>query len=97
MPGETNSAGNTEVTNAESLSFTTLINSVETHAKAYESALLELEESSSGSADSSMDITKATVATTNVQVQQSLMEMATGIAKNATDTVRQLGKKIGGG
>jgi hypothetical protein len=38
----------------------------------------------------------ATVATTNVQVSQSLTEMASGIAKNAADYVKGLGRKVSG-
>ena len=44
----------------------------------------------------SVDITEATVATTKVQLTQSLTEMATGIAKNAADHTKNLGRKIGG-
>ena len=44
----------------------------------------------------SVNITEATVATTRVQLTQSLTEMATGIAKNAADHTKSLGRKIGG-
>jgi hypothetical protein len=37
------------------------------------------------------------VATTKVQLTQSLTEMASGIAKNAADHTKGLGRKIGGG
>ena len=45
----------------------------------------------------SVSITNATVATTKVQLTQSLTEMASGIAKNAADHTKGLGRKIGGG
>jgi hypothetical protein len=44
-----------------------------------------------------VSITNATVATTKVQLTQSLTEMASGIAKNAADHTKGLGRKIGGG
>jgi hypothetical protein len=44
-----------------------------------------------------VSITDATVATTKVQLTQSLTEMASGIAKNAADHTKGLGRKIGGG
>ena len=83
------------------VSFNSLLEVVETHASNYEQALMSLESTASNSASSdgsvgSVDITEATVATTRVQLTQSLTEMATGIAKNAADHTKNLGRKIGG-
>ena len=82
------------------VNFGTLIEVVEAHASNYEAALIELEDSASSSSTSSgpgsVNITEATVATTRVQLTQSLTEMASGIAKNAADHTKGLGRKIGG-
>ena len=83
------------------VSFENLIGVVQEHASNYEVALMALEESASSSGGSggnpgSVNITEATVATTRVQLTQSLTEMATGIAKNAADHTKNLGRKIGG-
>ena len=85
------------------VSFDKLIDVVESHASLYEAALIGLEEAASSSTASdgqsnpqSVDITSATVATTKVQLTQSLTEMASGIAKNAADHTKGLGRKIGG-
>jgi hypothetical protein len=83
------------------VSFETLINVVQTHACNYEQALVNLEGSANSSGGSggnpgSVNITEATVATTKVQLTQSLTEMASGIAKNAADHTKGLGRKIGG-
>jgi len=83
------------------VNFGELISVVEAHASNYEAALIELEESASssegsGSNPGSVNITEATVATTRVQLTQSLTEMASGIAKNAADHTKGLGRKIGG-
>jgi len=83
------------------VSFSSLLDVVATHASNYEAALMDLEESAnssggSGSNPGSVNITDATVATTRVQLTQSLTEMATGIAKNAADHTKNLGRKIGG-
>jgi pyoverdine/dityrosine biosynthesis protein Dit1 len=85
------------------VSFGTLIDVVQSHASTYEKALTDLQKSANSSkSDSSgslgeVSITEATVATTRVQLTQSLTEMATGIAKNAADHTKGLGRKIGGG
>ena len=83
------------------VNFDSLVKVVETHACNYENALIDLEDSanSSGGTDGSpgaVNITEATVATTKVQLTQSLTEMASGIAKNAADHTKGLGRKIGG-
>ncbi|MEK9726775.1 MAG: hypothetical protein VW397_01570 [Candidatus Margulisiibacteriota bacterium] len=83
------------------VNFDGLIKVVEEHASNYEAALIELEVSASSSGGSggnpgSVNITEATVATTRVQLTQSLTEMASGIAKNAADHTKGLGRKIGG-
>ena len=84
------------------VSFKSLIDVVKDHASNYESALVELEKSANSSKGTSgnpgsVNITDATVATTTrVQLTQSLTEMATGIAKNAADHTKSLGRKIGG-
>ena len=83
------------------VNFNTLINVVKAHASNYEGALNKLENSASSSQGSGgnpgeVSITDATVATTRVQLTQSLTEMATGIAKNAADHTKSLGRKIGG-
>ena len=67
-------------------SFEQLISVVDTHANNYEQALIQLENSANSSGGSSgnpgsVNITEATVATTRVQLTQSLTEMASGIAK----------------
>jgi len=91
------------------VSFGTLINVVKAHATTYEEALKSLENSANSSSISytengetkynlgEVSITDATVATTKVQLTQSLTEMASGIAKNAADHTKGLGRKIGGG
>ena len=83
------------------VNFGELISVVEAHANNYEAALIELESSATSSEGSggnpgSVNITEATVATTRVQLTQSLTEMASGIAKNAADHTKGLGRKIGG-
>ncbi|MGC6367195.1 MAG: hypothetical protein ACON35_04265 [Candidatus Marinamargulisbacteria bacterium] len=83
------------------VSFRSLIDVVKDHASNYESALVALESSANSSKGTSgnpgsVNITDATVATTRVQLTQSLTEMATGIAKNAADHTKSLGRKIGG-
>jgi len=83
------------------VNFDTLIKVVEAHASNYETALNNLENSANSSQGSGgnpgeVSITDATVATTRVQLTQSLTEMATGIAKNAADHTKSLGRKIGG-
>ena len=84
------------------VSFGTLIDVVQSHASTYEQALVDLQKSANSSAKTGgslgeVSITQATVATTKVQLTQSLTEMATGIAKNAADHTKGLGRKIGGG
>jgi len=86
---------------SDTVNFATLINVVQNHAQTYENALIELEKSANSSAagganSGAVDITEATVATTRVQLTQSLVEMATGIAKNAADHTKGLGRKISG-
>ena len=82
------------------VSFDSLIDVVKDHASAYEAALVDLEVNAQGSESGQEDnpqtlsITDATVATTKVQVTQSLTEMASGIAKNAAEHTKALGKKI---
>ena len=83
------------------VSFDQLLKVVESHANNYEAALVELENSASSSEGSNgnpgqVTITEATVATTRVQLTQSLTEMASGIAKNAADHTKGLGRKISG-
>tara|TARA_Y100000590_G_scaffold84593_1_gene94519 strand:- start:79 stop:339 length:261 start_codon:yes stop_codon:yes gene_type:complete len=83
------------------VNFESLIKTVYEHANNYETALTQLEASanSSGGANGNpgtVNITEATVATTRVQLTQSLTEMASGIAKNAADHTKGLGRKIGG-
>jgi uncharacterized protein YqiB (DUF1249 family) len=81
------------------VNFAQLVKVVDTHANNYEAALIALEKtanSSSSSNGGSVNITEATVATTRVQLTQSLTEMASGIAKNAADHTKGLGRKIGG-
>jgi len=83
------------------VSFEALIDVVESHACNYETALVDLEKSAnasggSGGSPGTVNITEATVATTKVQLTQSLTEMASGIAKNAADHTKGLGRKIGG-
>ena len=85
----------------ENVNFAALINVVQSHACNYELALVDLEESANSSGGSggnpgTVNITEATVATTKVQLTQSLTEMASGIAKNAADHTKGLGRKIGG-
>ena len=67
---------------------------VRSSANEYEGAITDLHQSASDA--SGFDITRATVATTQIQVKQSLTEMAQGIAKNAADHTKNLGRKIGG-
>ena len=83
---------------AAEVNFDKLIDVVETHASAYEAALIDLEVNATSTTGEdnpeTISITDATVATTKVQVTQSLTEMAQGIAKNAADHTKALGKKI---
>ncbi len=83
------------------INFDTLIGVVENHANKYESALNDLQKSASDGVNEdstgTFGISAATVATTEVQVTQSLTEMASGIAKNAADHTKGLGRKISGG
>ena len=83
------------------VSFEALIKVVDSHANNYEAALVDLEKSANSSGGTggnpgTVNITQATVATTRVQLIQSLTEMASGIAKNAADHTKGLGRKIGG-
>lgn len=87
----------------EDFSFDTLIDNVQKYAETYEEALTSLEKSASPGTDTdnnnnatpgSVNITDATVATTRVQITQSLTEMASGIAKNAATHTKELGRKI---
>ena len=81
------------------LSFTKLKDAVDRHALDYQNALMELENAANSSAATggqSLSIAEATMATTKVQIHQSLTEMASGIAKNATDHTKGLGRKISG-
>ncbi len=83
------------------VSFETLLEAVQSHANTYQAALTDLEASATssqgtGSNPGSVNITDATVATTRVQLTQSLTEMASGIAKNAADHTKGLGRKISG-
>jgi hypothetical protein len=75
------------------VSFDALVDSVSDAASAYQDALNNLQDSASSD---SINMVSATVATTNVQVSQSLTEMASGIAKNAADYVKGLGRKVSG-
>jgi len=87
-------------------SFDTLIDNVKKYADTYETALKSLEQSATSGTDTdpntnettttpgSVNITDATVATTRVQITQSLTEMASGIAKNAATHTKELGRKI---
>lgn len=85
---------------AGNVNFATLIDVVEAHASTYEEALVDLQDSANSSNQGGnvgqVSITEATVATTKVQLTQSLTEMASGIAKNAADHTKGLGRKIGG-
>ena len=63
-------------------------------ASEYEAAISDLHQTANN--DTDFNITRATVATTTIQVKQSLTEMAAGIAKNAADHTKNLGRKIGG-
>ena len=82
------------------IDFTEIKAAVDLHAKDYENALLQLQDaanSSTGDGGSqTLSISEATMATTKVQIHQSLTEMASGIAKNATDHTKGMGRKIGG-
>jgi len=80
------------------ISFDALTDIVEKHARDYEDALIDLENAANtGGGVGGLSISQATVATTKVQIKQSLLEMASGIAKNAADQVKGLGRKISGG
>ncbi|MGA0241486.1 MAG: hypothetical protein ACO3K7_00625 [Candidatus Marinamargulisbacteria bacterium] len=89
----------------QNFSFDTLIDNVKKYADTYETALKSLEQSATSGTDTDVDgnetttpgsvnITDATVATTRVQITQSLTEMASGIAKNAATHTKELGRKI---
>ncbi|MGA0241485.1 MAG: hypothetical protein ACO3K7_00620 [Candidatus Marinamargulisbacteria bacterium] len=91
----------TTIEQKEDFSFDTLIDNVQKYAETYEKALTSLEKSASPDTDTennttpgSVNITDATVATTRVQITQSLTEMASGIAKNAATHTKDLGRKI---
>ena len=81
--------------------FDKLITNVEKYATTYETALNKLEASAKPNPDDNnstkagtVNISEATVATTRVQVTQSLTEMASGIAKNAATHTKELARKI---
>ena len=79
------------------IDFKQLKNAVDAHALDYENALVDLENAANSSGVSqALSISDATLATTKVQVHQALTEMAAGIAKNAADHTKGLGRKIGG-
>lgn len=69
-----------------------ITDAVSTVAGDYETALNRLlGEASNGS----MDISSATVNTTQVQQAQAVLEMTQGIAKNASDHLKSQAKKLG--
>ncbi|MBT5856382.1 hypothetical protein HOH87_07115 [bacterium] len=79
------------------VSFKVLEDSVSAHAEDYENALNALESaanSSTTTGGSTLSISQATLATTKVQIHQALTEMASGIAKNASDHTKKLGSKV---
>ena len=83
---------------SQKINFTQLKDAVDSHALDYQNALMDLQNAanSSAGAQQSLSISEATMATTKVQIHQSLTEMASGIAKNATDHTKGMGRKIGG-
>lgn len=64
---------------------------VETPAENWENSLNALKDAASGS---STDMSTMIVESTDVQVNQSVLELAQGIAKNATDQVKKAGSNI---
>ena len=79
------------------INFDKLETAVDSHATQYEAALVKLEAAAESSGtNNTLSITDATVATTQVQIHQSLTEMASGIAKNAADHVKGQGRKLTG-
>ena len=69
-----------------------LVDSVSTQASLYEDALNDL--ISAASNNNNINIASATAATTEVQITQGMTEMISGIAKNAADYLKGLGRKI---
>ena len=69
-----------------------ITNAVRTVAGNYETALNNLLTDAS---NGSMDISDATVNTTQVQQAQAVLEMTQGIAKNASDHLKSQAKKLG--
>jgi hypothetical protein len=80
------------------INFQTMKDAVADHANQYEDALASLETAAntSGGTGGTLSISQATLATTKVQIHQSLTDMAQGIAKNAADHVKGQGRKISG-
>jgi len=64
---------------------------VKTPAENWEGSLNALKNVASGS---SADMSTMIVESTDVQVNQSILELAQGIAKNATDQVKKAGSNI---
>ena len=83
---------------SQKINFTQLKDAVDSHALDYQNALMDLQNAANSSAGATqqLSISEATMATTKVQIHQSLTEMASGIAKNATDHTKGMGRKIGG-
>ena len=69
-----------------------ITNAVSTVAQNYETALNGL---LTQAGTGTMDISDATVNTTQVQQAQAVLEMTQGIAKNASDHLKSQAKKLG--
>ena len=82
-----------------------MINAVEVSMDVYESELDELFTIANGgvvapeddSKESTMDISKATVQTTKVQLAQAQSELIKGTVDNAVKNIAKLGQKMQGG
>ena len=90
---------------SENFNFEKIITAVENSAQKYEDSIVSLQQTATAGTTSEegsennneLDITKATVATTQVQVFQGISDLAQGIAKSAADHTKNQGRKVGGG
>jgi hypothetical protein len=69
-----------------------MVDVVESAAVDYESAIDDLIDAASNA--DSLDMSQTVVYSTNVQVESSILEMAQGVTKNATDQVKKQGTNV---
>ena len=67
------------------------LDSIENAAKGYEDAIIALQDSAT---EDDINIVNATTQTTNVQFKQSFLEMQQAAAKNASEHIKNQGRKL---